>query len=108
VGKGRTGRWKVIGRHPSYHGMTLVRWPPRATASAKRVRAAAAAVPEGALERRRRVVKVIEQEAPATIAAFVAEADQGAAERASRSSDEYWRVVTQVCKATTSCSSPTR
>ena len=23
VAKGRTDRWKVIGRHPSYHGMTL-------------------------------------------------------------------------------------
>ena len=23
VGMGRPGRWKVIGRHPSYHGMTL-------------------------------------------------------------------------------------
>jgi adenosylmethionine-8-amino-7-oxononanoate aminotransferase len=45
------------------------------------------------------VLKVIEQEDPATIAGFIAEPITGAAGACLTASDEYWRTVTEVCKA---------
>jgi adenosylmethionine-8-amino-7-oxononanoate aminotransferase len=99
VGKGRTGRWKVIGRHPSYHGMTLGTM----AAASHSVRQAGyepllLPFPKVPWNDADAVVKVIEQEDPATIAAFVAEPITGAAGACLTASDEYWRVVTQVCK----------
>ena len=55
------------------------------------------------------VLKVIEQEDPATIAGFIFEPITGAAGGCLSASDEYWRTVERDLQAsTTSCSSPTR
>jgi len=44
------------------------------------------------------VLKVIEQEDPATIAGFIVEPITGAAGACLTASDEYWQVVTQACR----------
>ncbi|MFM2070255.1 MAG: hypothetical protein RLZZ623_518 [Actinomycetota bacterium] len=98
VGKGRTERWKVIGRHPSYHGMTL------GTMSAASHLGRQAGYeplllpfPKVPWDDPEQVVKVFEQEDPATIAGFIAEPITGAAGACLTASDEYWRVVTELC-----------
>ncbi len=98
VGKGRPDRWKVIGRHPSYHGMTLG----TLAAGSHSVRQAGyepllLPFPKVPWNDADAVVKVIEQEDPATIACFIAEPITGAAGACLTASDEYWSVVSQVC-----------
>lgn len=99
VGKGRTDRWKVIGRHPSYHGMTL---GTMAVASHS-VRQAGyepllLPFPKVPWNDPEAVVKVIEQEDPSTIAGFLAEPITGASGACLVASDEYWSVVSQICR----------
>ena len=98
LGKGRPDRWKVIGRHPSYHGLTL-----GAMAAASHLTRQAGyeplllPFPKVPWDDVDQVVKVFEQEDPATIAGFIAEPITGAAGACLTASDEYWRVVTQLC-----------
>lgn len=99
VAKGRPDRWKVVGRHPSYHGMTLATmsvashtgrnagYEPMLTPFPK--------VPWDDVEQ---LVRVIEHEDPATIAGFIAEPITGAAGACLTASDEYWRTVTDLCR----------
>ena len=99
VGKGRPGRWKVIGRHPSYHGMTLGTM----AAASHSIRQAGyepllLPFPKVPWNDPEAVVKVIEQEDPDTIAGFIAEPITGAAGACLVASDEYWRTVTEVCR----------
>ena len=100
VSKGRTDRWKVIGRHPSYHGMTL---GTMAVASHLGRQAGYEPLllpfPKVPWDDPEQVLKVIEQEDPSTIAGFIAEPMTGAAGACLTASDEYWRVVTEACHA---------
>ena len=100
VAKGRPDRWKVVGRHPSYHGMTL-----GTIAAASHLGRQAGyeplllPFPKVPWDDPEQVLKVIEQEDPATIAGFIAEPITGAAGACLTASDEYWAVVNEVCKA---------
>lgn len=99
VAKGRTDRWKVIGRHPSYHGMTTGTIAV-ASHSARQVgfEPLLLPFPKVPWDDPEQVLKVIEQEDPATIAGFIVEPITGAAGACLTASDEYWQVVTQVCR----------
>ena len=99
VAKGRTERWKVIGRHPSYHGMTTGTIAV-ASHSARQVgfEPLLLPFPKVPWDDPEQVLKVIEQEDPATIAGFIVEPITGAAGACLTASDEYWQVVTQVCR----------
>jgi adenosylmethionine-8-amino-7-oxononanoate aminotransferase len=99
MGKGRPDRWKVIGRHPSYHGMTL-----GTIAAASHTGRQAGyeplllPFPKVAWDDPADVVRVFEQEDPSTIAGFIAEPITGAAGACLTASDEYWQTVTDLCK----------
>lgn len=100
LAKGRPDRWKVIGRHPSYHGITV---GAIAAASHTGRRAGYEPLlldfPKVPWDDPEAVVKVIEQEDPDTIAGFLFEPITGAAGGCLVASDEYWRTVNEVCKA---------
>jgi adenosylmethionine-8-amino-7-oxononanoate aminotransferase len=98
VGKGRTDRWKIIGRHPSYHGMTLGTMA--AASHSGRVAGYEPMLlpfPKVPWDDPEAVRRIIEREDPNTIAGFIAEPMTGAAGACLTASDEYWRVVTEVC-----------
>ncbi len=98
VAKGRSDRWKVIGRHPSYHGMTTGTMAVAShSARQKGYEPLLLAFPKVPWDDPEQVLKVIEQEDPATIAGFIAEPITGAAGACLTASDEYWRVVTDAC-----------
>ena len=99
LAKGRTDRWKVIGRHPSYHGMTTGTMAV-ASHSARQVgyEPLLLPFPKVPWDDPEQVLKVIEQEDPATIAGFIVEPITGAAGACLTASDEYWQVVTQACR----------
>jgi adenosylmethionine-8-amino-7-oxononanoate aminotransferase len=98
VGRGRPERWKVIGRHPSYHGMTL-----GTIAAASHLGRQAGyepmllPFPKVPWDDPAAVVEVFEREGPDTIAGFIAEPITGAAGACLTASDEYWRTVTELC-----------
>lgn len=97
---GRPERWKVVGRHPSYHGMTL---GSLAMGSHSSRRAGYEPLllefPKVPWDDADAVVRLIEQEDPATIAGFVFEPVTGAAGACLVASDRYWRTVEEVCRA---------
>jgi len=97
--QGRPDRWKVIGRHPSYHGMTL---GTIAVASHSGRQAGFEPLllpfPKVPWDDPQAVLDVIEREDPATIAGFIAEPITGASGACLTASDEYWRTVTEVCR----------
>ena len=98
VGKGRADRWKVIGRHPSYHGMTT---GTMAVAShlgrQKGFEPLLLPFPKVPWDDPEAVLAVVEQHDPATIAGFIVEPITGAAGACLTASDDYWRAVQQVC-----------
>jgi len=100
LAKGRPDRWKIIGRHPSYHGITV---GAIAAASHTGRRAGYEPLlldfPKVPWDDAEAVLKVIEQEDPATIAGFLFEPITGAAGGCLSASDEYWRTVNEICKA---------
>jgi len=99
VGKGRTDRWKIIGRHPSYHGMTTGTMAAASHDGRQRgFEPLLRPFPKVPWDDPEMVLKVIEQEDPATIAGFIAEPITGAAGACLTASDEYWRTVTEVCR----------
>jgi adenosylmethionine-8-amino-7-oxononanoate aminotransferase len=99
VAKGRPGRWKVVGRHPSYHGMTLGTIAVAShTARQAGFEPLLLPFPKVPWDDPEAVVRIIEQEDPATIAGFIAEPITGAAGACLTASDEYWRVVTETCR----------
>ena len=99
LAKGRRQRWKVIGRHPSYHGMTLATM---AVASHSTRQAGYEPLlldfPKVPWDDPQGVLDVIEREGPDTIAGFLAEPITGAAGACLTAGDEYWRTVTDVCR----------
>jgi adenosylmethionine-8-amino-7-oxononanoate aminotransferase len=98
LGKGRLDRWKVIGRHPSYHGMTT---GTMAVAShsvrQKGYEPLLLPFPKVPWDDPVQVRAIIEHEDPSTIAGFIAEPITGAAGACLTASDEYWRTVTEIC-----------
>jgi adenosylmethionine-8-amino-7-oxononanoate aminotransferase len=99
VAKGRTDRWKVVGRHPSYHGMTTGTMAVASHSTRQKgYEPLLLPFPKVPWDDPEQVLKVIEQEDPGTIAGFIAEPITGAAGACLTASDEYWRTVTEVCK----------
>ena len=99
VAKGRSDRWKVIGRHPSYHGMTTGTMAVAShDARQKGYEPLLLPFPKVPWDDAEQVLKVIEQEDPATIAGFIVEPITGAAGACLTASDEYWQVVTNACR----------
>lgn len=99
VAKGRPERWKVIGRHPSYHGMTLGTM----SVASHTVRQAGyepllLPFPKVPWDDPAGVLEVFEREDPRTIAGFIAEPITGSAGACLEASDEYWRTVTELCR----------
>ena len=99
LGKGRPDRWKVIGRHPSYHGMTMATHRRRQSLHPQgRLRAAVPRLPARAVgRRRRRWSRSSSARAPTRSPAFIAEPITGAAGACLTASDEYWQTVTDIC-----------
>ena len=99
LAKGRPDRWKVIGRHPSYHGMTI---GTIAVASHLTRQAGYEPLlmpfPKVPWDDVDELVRRFEEEDPRTIAGFIAEPITGAAGACLTASDEYWRTVTRLCK----------
>jgi len=99
VAKGREQRWKVIGRHPSYHGMTIATMAVAShSGRQKGYEPLLLPFPKVPWDDPEQVLKVIEQEDPATIAGFIVEPITGAAGACLTASDEYWQVVTDACR----------
>jgi len=96
---GRPERWKVVGRHPSYHGVTLgtlaVGSHDRRRAGFDRLLLEFPKVPWDDAEA---AVKVIEQEDPETIAGFLFEPLTGSAGACLSASDDYWLAIADVCR----------
>ena len=95
---GRPDRWKVIGRHPSFHGMTLGTMA--AGSHSGRIAGYEPLLlpfPKVPWNDPDAVREVFQREDPATIAAFVAEPITGAAGACLTASDEYWSTVTELC-----------
>lgn len=98
VAKGRPDRWKVIGRHPSYHGMTLGTMSAAShTGRNAGYEPMLVPFPKVPWDDVDQLVQIIEREDPATIAGFIAEPITGAAGACLTASDEYWRTVTELC-----------
>jgi adenosylmethionine-8-amino-7-oxononanoate aminotransferase len=99
VARGRTDRWKVIGRHPSYHGITL---GAMAVGSHSVRRAGYEPLlldfPHVPWDDADALVETIEREGPDTIAGFLFEPITGAAGGCLTAPDEYWRTVEDVCR----------
>ena len=96
---GRPERWKVVGRHPSYHGITLASM---ALGSHSGRRAGYEPLlldfPKVPWDDPVAVEEIIEREDPSTIAGFVFEPITGAAGACLMASDDYWRTVESVCR----------
>lgn len=98
LAKGRPDRWKVIGRHPSYHGMTLATIAVAShTARQAGFEPLLLPFPKVPWNDPEAVVRIIETEGPDTISGFIAEPIIGAAGACLTASDEYWRTVTEIC-----------
>lgn len=95
---GRPERWKVVGRHPSYHGVTL---GTLAVGSHDRRRQdfepLLLAFPKIPWDDAEAALKVMEQEDPATIAAVLFEPMTGSAGACLSATDEYWRAIAEFC-----------
>lgn len=99
LAKGRPDRWKVIGRHPSYHGMTLGTLAVAShTTRQKGYEPLLLDFPKVSWNDPADVLQVIEHEDPSTIAGFIVEPMTGAAGACLSASDEYWQTVTDICR----------
>ncbi|MET0147336.1 MAG: aminotransferase class III-fold pyridoxal phosphate-dependent enzyme [Ilumatobacteraceae bacterium] len=99
VAVGRTDRWKVIGRHPSYHGITLGAM----AVGSHAVRRAGyepmlVDFPKVPWDDAAALADVIDREGAETIAAFLFEPITGAAGACLEPPDEYWRDVEAICR----------
>ncbi|CAB4847171.1 MAG: aminotransferase class III-fold pyridoxal phosphate-dependent enzyme [Actinobacteria bacterium] len=99
VGKGRPDRWKIIGRHPSYHGMTTGTMAVASHDGRQRgYEPLLLPFPKVSWNDPEEVLRVIEREDPATIAGFIVEPITGAAGACLTASDHYWQVVSDACR----------
>ena len=99
VAAGRPERWKVIGRHPSYHGITLGALA-AGSHSARRAGYEPLLLdfPKVPWDDAEALVETIEREDPETIAGVPLRADHRRGRRCLTASDEYWRAVDDVCR----------
>ena len=99
VAAGRPDRWKVVGRHPSYHGITLGAMAV-GSHSARRegYEPLLLDMPKVPWDDADAVVTTIEREDPTTIAAFLFEPITGAAGACLMATDEYWLTVAEICR----------
>jgi adenosylmethionine-8-amino-7-oxononanoate aminotransferase len=99
VAQGRSDRWKIIGRNPSYHGITL---GAMAAGNHSTRRAGYEPMlldfPKVPWDDADALVKTIEREGPETVAAFVYEPITGAAGGCLTAPDDYWRAVEAACR----------
>ena len=99
VAAGRPERWKVVGRHPSYHGITLATMAVGSHSGRRDgYEPLMLGFPKVPWDDADAVVATIEAEDPSTIAAFLFEPITGAAGACLMPSDEYWHVVADVCR----------
>ena len=99
VAAGRPERWKIVGRHPSYHGITLAALAAGSHDGRRRgYEPLLPSFPHVPWDDAEAAVKVIEAEDPATIAAFVFEPITGAAGACLEADDGYWRTVGEACR----------
>ena len=99
VAAGRPERWKVVGRHPSYHGITLAAMAVGSHSGRREgYEPLMLDFPKVPWDDADAVVATIEAEDPSTIAAFLFEPITGAAGACLMPSDEYWQVVADVCR----------
>jgi adenosylmethionine-8-amino-7-oxononanoate aminotransferase len=95
---GRTDRWKVVGRTPSYHGTTLAtlaagdHGPRRAGFDQLLLD-----LPKVPWDDADALAKVIEAEDPETVAAVIAEPVIGAAGGCLVSPDDWWPAAREIC-----------
>ena len=99
LANGRPERWKIVGRHPSYHGITL---GAIAAGSHSGRRAGYEPLliefPKVSWNDPADVERVIVQEGPETIAGFLFEPVTGASGACLVAGDEYWQAVNDICK----------
>jgi adenosylmethionine-8-amino-7-oxononanoate aminotransferase len=99
LAQGRDTRWKVIGRHPSYHGITL---GALAVGSHSGRRAGYDPLlldfPKVPWDDVAALKAVIERQGPDTIAGFLFEPIVGAAGGCLVAPDDYWRAVEEICR----------
>jgi adenosylmethionine-8-amino-7-oxononanoate aminotransferase len=99
VACGRPERWKVVGRHPSYHGLTL---GALAVGSHRNRRAGfepiLPAFPHVPWDDAAALEALVEAEGADSIAAFVFEPITGAAGGCLVPTDDYWRRVADLCR----------
>ena len=99
LASGRPERWKVIGRHPSYHGITLGAMA-AGSHSARRAGYEPLLLdwPKVPWNDADALVETIEREDPSTIAAFLFEPITGAAGACLTAPDEYWEAAEEICR----------
>ncbi len=98
VAKGRPQRWKVVGRHPSYHGMTLATLAAGSHSGRQHgYEPMLLDFPHVSWNDPADLAATLEREGD-TIAGFIAEPITGAAGGCLTASDDYWRTVTELCR----------
>lgn len=99
VAKGRPDRWKIIGRHPSYHGMTLATMAVASHSGRQQgYEPMLMPFPKVPWNDAEAVERIFAEQDPATIAGFIAEPITGAAGACLTATDEYWQTVTDLCR----------
>jgi adenosylmethionine-8-amino-7-oxononanoate aminotransferase len=99
VAKGRPDRWKVIGRHPSYHGMTLGTMAVASHSGRQRgYEPLLLPFPHAHVSDAADLERVFAEADPDTIAGFIAEPITGAAGACLEAGDDYWRTLTELCR----------
>jgi adenosylmethionine-8-amino-7-oxononanoate aminotransferase len=96
---GRPERWKVIGRHPSYHGLTFGALAAGSHYNRRKgFEPLLADFPHVPWDDAAALSETIEREGADTIAGFLFEPITGAAGGCLIPSDDYWRAVTDICR----------
>jgi adenosylmethionine-8-amino-7-oxononanoate aminotransferase len=99
VANGRPERWKVIGRHPSYHGITLGALAVGSHSSRRNgYDPLLLDLPKVPWDDAAAVDELIDQEGADTIAGLVFEPITGAAGACLTPSDDYWMAVEETCR----------
>jgi adenosylmethionine-8-amino-7-oxononanoate aminotransferase len=98
VAKGRPERWRVAGRHPSYHGMTLGTIAVASHSHRQRgFEPMLLDFPKLPWDDAAAAVDIIDRHAD-TLAGVIAEPITGAAGACLTATDEYWAAITEACR----------
>lgn len=98
VAKGRDARWRVAGRHPSYHGMTLATIAVASHSHRQRgFEPMLLDFPKLPWDDAEAAVAIIDANAD-TLAGVIVEPITGAAGACLIASDDYWRAITDACR----------